>query len=55
MDDLAFLHRSNVGRIKGHDRNRIARECRELDPVARALLVYQHDGANVAGCKPLRG
>jgi hypothetical protein len=55
MDDLACRHRSHVGRIKGDDHNRIAGERRELDLVALALLVHQHDGANVAGSKPLRG
>src|SRR5580700_10322985 len=55
MDDLACLHRSHVGRIKCDDRNRIARERRELDLVACTLLVHQHDGADVAGGKSLRG
>jgi hypothetical protein len=55
MDDLACRHRSHVGRIKGDDRNPIAGERRELDLVALAVPVHQHDGANVAARKPLRG
>ncbi len=55
VNDLTRLDRPHIGRIKGHDGNGVARQRRELNLVARALLMHQHDGANVTDGKPRAG
>src|SRR5205085_12584546 len=52
---LARLDRSHIGRIKGHDGNSIARQRRELDLIARTLLMHQHDSPNITSGKSLGG
>jgi hypothetical protein len=47
MYDLARLDRTHVGRVEVHDGNGIARQSRELNFIACALLMHQHNGTNI--------